>query len=85
MASITINIPDDQLQYVLDRFAEAHGYQDQVERDPASPPTANLETKMDFIRRALVERITTTVAEQDVQNQIRLLRGSRHPVHITAS
>ena len=77
MASIVINIDDGQLQRVLDRFAEAHGYQDFVEQDPTHPPNANPENKLDFLRRTLIERIRRTVLEQEVLNSSTTFRGTQ--------
>lgn len=77
MAAITIRIPDAELQRVLDRFAEAHGYQNFVEQDPTQPPIANPESKLDFLRRMLVERIRRTVLEQEVLTVSETFRGTQ--------
>lgn len=77
MATITITISDDQLQHVLDLFAEAHGYQEFTELDPARPPVGNPETKIQFLRRSIVERIRRTVLEQEVLNASKTFRESQ--------
>ena len=77
MATITIQIRDSELQRVLDRFAEAHGYQSFVELDPTRPPIANPESKLDFLRRMLVERIRRAVLEQEVLSASKAFRESQ--------
>ena len=85
MAVIKITIADEQLQYVLDRFGEAHGYRAELELDPTKPPVPNPETRLDFLRRTLVERIKAVVIEQDIENHVRALRATQTDVNVTAS
>src|SRR5262245_39482283 len=77
MASIVIKIEDSQLQRVLDRFAQAHGYQDFVEQDPTLPPIPNAESRLDFLRRLIVERIRRTVLDQEVLNESKAFQSNQ--------
>lgn len=53
MAQITITIPDEILQRVLDGIAGQHGYQTMIEQ-PEGEPIPNPETKAQFAKRMMI-------------------------------
>ena len=64
MAQISITIPDDRLQRVLDGFASAMKYPDLVPGADGMP-IPNPETKQQFFRRMLLEYIRTVVRAEE--------------------
>lgn len=63
MANITIQIPDAQMQNVVDAYTKQFGYQDTTP-DPANPggTIPNPETKQQFVQRMIRNSIKETVA-----------------------
>lgn len=64
MATVSITIPDDQLDRVAEAFADYHAYQSMVP-DPPGAPIPNPETKRQFMRARVIDYIRETVRAQE--------------------
>lgn len=63
MATISITIPDEHLQRVIDAITGHYGYTDTIPDpgDPEGPEIANPETKGEFTKRQVAEFIKNNV------------------------
>jgi hypothetical protein len=66
MATITINIPDNVLQRVVNGVAVAHGYQERIP-DPANPDATipNPQTRAQFAKAMLVKFVKDSVKQAE--------------------
>ena len=68
MAKITFNVPDNQLNTVMDALAYFYGYQSEVKKDLTDgsggiTTIPNPETKKAFVRRMIAEEIKYKVRQ----------------------
>jgi hypothetical protein len=68
MTQVTITIPDDVKDRVLDGFSYSRGYEDTISNpgydsdNPRSPLTIpNPESKLEFVKRTLIQILTESV------------------------
>ena len=71
MPKFTINIPDAELDRVLDAFAGAHQYRDTFPNGDVNP-----ESKQQFVRCMLVEHIAMTVKRWEGRQAARAARDA---------
>ena len=62
MAKLTINIPDQQVQRILNGFAFNQGYMEMLDDG-----TRNPETKEQFLKRKVMEYIKSAVRNTEVE------------------
>jgi hypothetical protein len=67
MANVTITIPDDRLQRVLNKFAIAHGYQVNIP-DPTTPGQRipNPQTRAQFLKAQIIKFIQESVKSVEI-------------------
>jgi hypothetical protein len=77
MASITITIPDAQVQRVLDAFSHRYGYQDQIDGAP------NPQTKVQFAKQQVALWIKRET--EDYERAIRIAAAEAAAIALDAT
>ena len=72
MATISINIPDAIAQRALNGFCYNQGYEDKITVDVNGGPTVvvNPETKVQFLKRKLIEYIQSNVKQYEIKASV---------------
>lgn len=82
MASININIPDEQVQRVLDAFAHRYGWQAQLMESPGVF-IPNPESKVAFAKRQVAAWIRRETEEYERAQRVALAEQLATPVDAT--
>lgn len=69
MATVSITIPDGELNRITEAFAGYYGYQETVP-DPPGDPIPNPETKAQFLRARVIDYIRETVHVQELTTAV---------------
>ena len=64
MANITLNIPADKIQLIIDSFCNTQGYQEEIEGE-GGEMIPNPETKAQFAKRMVIEYVKDTVLREE--------------------
>ena len=64
MATITLNIPADKIQLIIDSFCNTQGYQEEIEGE-GGEMISNPETKAQFSKRMVIKYVKGIVLMEE--------------------
>ena len=80
MATISITIPDDKIEDVKSAFADAYGYQAEIEEIIDDEPTGNMipnpETKAQFAKRQVAQYAKSIYVAWYIDQQVDSVRDT---------
>lgn len=71
MATVTITIPSNITNRVLDGFCKRYGYSPLLEDGSSNP-----ETKAAFVKRKIIEHIKKAVREAEIEDAVNIAAGT---------